>query len=150
MAKDSLKLSPKPAPIVLARPIFDTDTLTEVYGKSDGAPHYVLIYFLDPAAFNNSFTIKIDNFDGSAYVAEKLTSRAVLLDKDNKLIHVKSFKDKVTAQAYITALRTKIETVLTGISTDQYFIGAISTLNYSTLLNSKKINNYIRFHRLNY
>ena len=74
----------------------------------------------------------------------------MVLDKDNLLIPVKSFKDKDAAQAYVTALKAKLEGVMGGIKPDQYFLGAISTLNYSTLVTSKKINNYMHFYREKY
>ena len=150
IAKDTAKLVSKPAPIVASLPSFDTDSLASVYGKSDSAPHFVLIYFLDPAAFNIAITSKIDNFNSTAYSDLRYTTRAVFLDKDNKLIHVKTFKDNAAAQTYIVAMKAKLETLLPGITTDKYFMGAIASLNYSTLLTTKKINNYIHFYRVNY
>ncbi len=148
-AKDTV-VAPKSAVIAAARPAFDTDTLTDVYGKSDNAPHNIIIYFLDPAAYSYSMSAKIDNFNSAGFAADKLSTKSTLLDKDNKLFMIKSFKNKDAAQAYLTAITAKLNEIMPGINADQYFIGSISMLNYSTLISSKKINNYIRFYRANY
>ena len=149
-AKDTVaKTTSKPA-LVAQRPAFDSDTLTDVYGKSDNAPHNVVIFFLDPAAFRNVTTGKLDAFNSASFDASKLTTRTVAIDKDNNLINIKSFKDKDGAMAYISALKAQMKEVMPALSEDQYFIGAISSLNYSTLVSTKKINNYRRFYRANY
>ena len=116
------KPAPKPVTAPGAKPAFDADTLTQVYGKTDASPHYVIIYFLDPAA------------------------HATILDNDNKLIHIKPFKSKEVAEAYVKALTDKLGEIAPNLKPDQYFIGPISTLNYSTLISSKKINNYVHFY----
>ena len=151
-AKDTVvsKPAPKPTPIAEARPTFDTDTLTDIYGKSDGAPHNVIIYFMDPSAYNYGVIAKIDKFNATSFEADKLVSKSTILDKDNKVFMIKRFKNKELAQAYLTALTAGLGDIMTGISPDQYFIGSISTLNYGTLISTKKINNYIRFYRANY
>jgi len=151
-AKDTVasKPAPKPTPVAEARPSFDTDTLTEVFGKSDGAPHYVVIYFLDPSAYNYAVISKIDHFNSTTFEADKLSSKSTILDKDNKVLMIKSFKNKDLAKAYLTSLTAKLGDIMTGINPDQYFIGSISTLNYGTLISTKKINNYMRFYRTNY
>lgn len=142
--------APKPAPVVVARPPFDTDTLTDVYGRSDDAPHNVIIYFLDPAAYSYGIVTKLDNFDNNTFATDKLSSKSTILDKDNKVIMVKSFKNKALAEVYLIALRAKLDEIMPGVNADQYFLGSISTLNYGTLISSKKINNYMRFYRANY
>lgn len=151
-AKDTVASIPasKPTPAAEARPPFDNDTLSEVYGKSDGAPHYVVIYFLDPSAYNYAVISKIDNFNSTSFGGDKLSSKSTILDKDNKVLMIKSFKNKDMAQAYLTSLTAKLGDIMTGINPDQYFIGTISTLNYGTLISTKKINNYMRFYRTNY
>jgi tetratricopeptide (TPR) repeat protein len=153
-AKDSAAsapaLKPAPAPAIATKTAFDTDTLTEVYGVSDNAPHYIIIYFLDPTAYNYSIIAKLDNFDNTTFETDKLITKSTILDKDNKFLQVKSFKNKALAEVYLIALRAKINEIMPGINPDQYFLGSISSLNYGTLVGSKKINNYMRFYRTNY
>ena len=139
-----------PAPVANARPTFDTDTLTQVYGTSDAAPHSVIIYFLDPAAYNYAFETKLAEYNSNTFESDKLATKSTLLDKDDKFFIVKPFKNKDAAMAYLDALRDKISQIMPGVNPDQYFLGAISTLNYSTLISTKKINNYMRFYRTNY
>lgn len=149
--KDTVKpAAPKaPATPVAQRPAFDSDTTAAMYGKMDNAPHGVVIWFLDPTAYNSAVSSAIDKFDAqNGYTTT--TTRGVDIDKDSKLINIKSFKDKDAAMAYVAALRAKMKEVLPALSDDQYFIGAISTLNYSTLVGSKAINNYRHFYRENY
>ena len=140
------KPAPKPVTAPGAKPAFDADTVTQVYGKTDAAPHYVIIYFLDPAAYNFSLVGKLDNFASTAFPNDRLNAHATILDNDNKLIHIKPFKNKETAEAYIKALTDKLAEIAPNLKPEQYFIGPISTLNYSTLISSKKINNYVHFY----
>ena len=140
------KPSPKPVTAPGAKPAFDADTVTQVYGKTDAAPHYVIIYFLDPSAYNFSLVGKLDNFASTAFPNDRLNAHATILDNDNKLIHIKPFKNKEVAEAYVKALTEKISEIAPNLKPDQYFIGPISTLNYSTLISSKKINNYVHFY----
>ena len=151
-AKDTVAAKPTaPKPAAGGpRPAFDADSLSDIYGKSDNAPHYVLFYFLDPTAYDAAIASKLDSFDNSSFAGDKLTTKAVVIDKDNKLIYVKGLTDKTKAQSYIAALRTSLGAVTNGISPERYFLGSISMLNYSTLVSTKKINNYMRFHRINY
>jgi tetratricopeptide (TPR) repeat protein len=144
------KPTPKPATAATgAKPTFDTDTVTQVYGKSDASPHYVIIYFLDPAAYSFSLVTKLDNFNSTSFPADRLNTHATILDNDNKLIHIKPFKNKEAAQAYTKALTDKLNEIAPNLKPEQYFIGPISQLNYATLINSKKINNYVHFSRSN-
>jgi hypothetical protein len=147
--KDTVKAAPKVTPVAIARPTFDTDTLTDVYGKTDNAPHYVIIYFLDPSVASTS-TAKLSAFNAATFAADNLTAQTVNMDKDNNLINIKRFQNKDAAMAYITALKGKLSETFPTLNENQYFIGAISTLNYSTLVSTKKINNYQRFYRANY
>ncbi|MCW3128172.1 MAG: hypothetical protein JWO03_3830, partial [Bacteroidetes bacterium] len=147
-AKDTVKAVAKVTPSA-PRPAFDTDTMTEVYNKMDNAPHYVVIYFLDPTAGSAS-TAKLDAFNAASFEADKLTTSTVTIDPQNKLINIKRFNNKDVAMTYIAALKAKMKEVMPSLSEDQYFVGAISTLNYSTLVSTKKINNYQRFYRANY
>ena len=140
------KPAPKPVTAPGAKPAFDADTLTQVYGKTDASPHYVIIYFLDPAAYNFSLVGKLDNFASTAFPNDRLNAHATILDNDNKLIHIKPFKSKEVAEAYVKALTDKLGEIAPNLKPDQYFIGPISTLNYSTLISSKKINNYVHFY----
>jgi tetratricopeptide (TPR) repeat protein len=142
-------VAPKPAPVA-AKLTFDTDTLSSVYGVSDNAPHYILIYFLDPAAYSYDIEKKIDNFDNTVFETDKLVSHSAILDKNNKLITVKRFKNKYLAGVYLTAFRAKLSELMAGVSPDKYFLGSITQLNYDLLAGSQKINNYMRFYRKNY
>jgi tetratricopeptide (TPR) repeat protein len=148
--KDTVATKPAPKVAAAPRPAFDSDTTTEIYGKSDNAPHNVVIYFLDPSAIANAPMSKLDAFNAASFEANKLTTRTVAMDKDNNLINIKPFKNKDDAMAYVAALKAKMKEVMPALGDDQYFIGAISSLNYSTLISTKKINNYRHFYRVNY
>ena len=141
---------PEPKPVVASRPTFDTDTTTVIYGTSDNAPHNVIIYFLDPAAYDYAISAKIDVLNGDIYPTDKFITHASQLDKDNKLIMIKPFKNKEAAMEYLGKLLPRISEAMGNIKPDQYFVGAISALNYSTLLSGKTINNYMHFYRANY
>jgi len=150
VAKDTVASAPKPVPVAAARPAFDSDTTSQLYGKSDAAPHYVIIYFLDPAAYSYDINKKVDSYNANAPETSKLSSKSTILDKDNKIIMIKSFPNKDAAEAYIKALSANLGDIMSGLKPDQYFIGSISTLNYSTLISGKTINNYMHFYRANY
>lgn len=154
---DTTKAAPKdtaakqtPKPVVAARPTFDTDTLAAIYGTSDNAPHNVIIYFLDPAAYNYAISTKMDVLDGDVFPTDKIVSHASQLDKDNRLIMIKPFKNKEAAMEYLAKIMPRLNEAMGDVKPDQYFIGAISTLNYSTLISGKTINNYMHFYRANY
>ena len=151
-AKDTVASAPapKPAPVAASRPAFDSDTTSQIYGKSDAAPHYVIIYFLDPAAYSYDINKKVDSYNANSSETSKLSSKSTILDKDNKIIMIKSFPNKDAAEAYIKSLSANLSDVMSGLKSDQYFIGSISSLNYSTLISGKTINNYMHFYRANY
>lgn len=150
VAKDTVaKEVETPKPVVLSLPTFDTDTITEVYGLSDAAPHNVVLYFKDPSVFNSSLVTKLDAFNEAGFATSKLTARGVVLDNNNKLFCIKSFKNKADAMEYLAALKAKPE-VLADLKERQYHLVAVSSLNYSTLISTKKINNYLHFYRANY
>ncbi|MFN8310954.1 MAG: tetratricopeptide repeat protein [Chitinophagales bacterium] len=130
-------------------PSFDTDTATPVYGLSDNAPHLVIIFFRDPNAYNGTLSSKIETGLSSMASAASLSSRSVIVESSFKLIQIKSFANKTEALQYVAALKANAD-LFSGLSNSQFEIFAISQLNYSTLIASKKINNYAAFYRTNY
>jgi hypothetical protein len=129
---------------------FDTDTLNEVYGLSDNMPHQIFIFFKDPSVFkwNVTLTNKLDSFNKQQFADAQLLSRGVLTD-NGPFIYIKQFKDKESAMLYLKSLKSKPE-IFSELKPDQYYLAAISTINYSLLVSTKKINNYMRFYRMNY
>jgi hypothetical protein len=129
---------------------FDTDTLNEVYGLSDNMPHQIFIFFKDPSVFqwNVTVTNKLDSFNKKQFADAQLLTRGVLTD-NGPFIYIKQFKDKENAMLYLKSLKSKPE-IFSELKPDQYYLAAISTINYSLLVSTKKINNYMRFYRMNY
>jgi tetratricopeptide (TPR) repeat protein len=149
-AKDTIKPITRDtikAQITQVKPTFDTDTTEELYGLSDESPHSVVVYFMDPTAFDNAQANRIDSANTLLHTGDKLTTRGVYVDANHKLIIIKSFKNKTEAMTYAMALQSKLNTLLRTTDTAAYFCGAISTINYSTLLTTQKINNYRSFYR---
>ncbi|MFN8278580.1 MAG: tetratricopeptide repeat protein [Chitinophagales bacterium] len=143
VAADTLK---KSAPIVL--PVFDADTTTAIYGLSDNAPHAVIIFCRDPAALTPTLSSKLENAI-SKMKDPPLSVRSVMVDGSFRLINIKPVQDKAAAMALIHDIASATG-LFDGLQPNQFDVMAISQLNYSTLLSTKKINNYAAFYRANY
>lgn len=126
-----------------------TDTVKGYYGKSDAAPHQVIIIFKDSKQYNAGIIQKLEQFEQSKYEFPAWINRNVDLDFATKIVAVKPFKNKQEAISFITQLEVNTDESI-GVPREQVLIYAISLLNYSNLINSKRIGNYDYFYRENY
>lgn len=128
---------------------FDTTDTEVVFGKSDNAPHYIILYYRDYNAYNQALIDKLQAFADTKKGKGMLTVKGVVIDPQNKLIQIKTFGNKQSALDFLKLINAEKAKLFT-LPDDSYFIGAISAINYSTLFNNRKIGNYIQFYKSNY
>ncbi|MFN8315243.1 MAG: tetratricopeptide repeat protein [Chitinophagales bacterium] len=152
----STVVSPKPDTVKVLQPIVsannvvvDSNDKEPIYGLSDAAPHQIVIYFKNGDQFSSAMVAKLETFEQSKFAGVTLTNRSVILDSKNKLILVKSFGSKTDALAAAKTLQTGIAEAI-GVSSEEVYVFAISTLNYTTLISTKRLGNYLNFYMENY
>jgi hypothetical protein len=145
--QDTVKVSqPKVSTNIV---VVDSSDKEPIYGLSDAAPHQIVIYFKDGDKFSSAMVAKLETFEQAKYTGVALTNRSVILDSKNKLILVKSFGNKTDALAAAKTLQTGVAEAI-GIPGEEVYVFAISTLNYTTLISTKRLGNYLNFYKENY
>jgi tetratricopeptide (TPR) repeat protein len=128
----------------------DTETqedTTGPYKRSDALTHYFIIYIKDPAAQQSAIMnimAKVNAFNSLQFAAKKLQAKQVIIDKTNRLLNIRQFNNHDDAMAYYRTIITQKQ-LFSDLTPDQITITVISTLNFSTLLSNKDIDNYQTF-----
>lgn len=120
---------------------------TGPYKRSDALTHYFIIFIKDPSASQNaimSIEAKVDAFNSLQFSSKKLQIKQVVIDKTHRLLNVRQFKNKDDVMGYYNVIKTQAQ-LFSDLTPDQIAITAISTLNFSTLLSNKDIDNYLSF-----
>lgn len=146
---DTIKAVVPPAPKVVETINTDTTDQEELYGVSDNAPHMVIVYYANPSYYSNDIFSKLDAFEQDKVPGTKFTNRSVVIDANNKLIVVKPFDNKAQALSFESKLLENLKSA-TGLDAGQAYVFAISSLNYTTLISTKRVGNYLRFYNKNY
>ncbi|MDB5284639.1 MAG: Tetratricopeptide domain protein [Bacteroidota bacterium] len=118
---------------------------TSPYKRSDQEVHYFIIYIKDPAVTQGaimSTMAMVDAFNSLQYSGRKLQSKPVTINKDNRVLTVRQFKNKEDVLAYYNSIKTQGQ-LFTGLKPGQFAITAISTSNFSTLISEKDVDLYI-------
>jgi tetratricopeptide (TPR) repeat protein len=130
--------------------IIQEDT-SSPYKRSDNAIHYFILYVNDPSVTQNSMSsayAKIDAFNSLQFADKKLQIKQSTLDKSNKLLYVRQFKNGTDAVAYYNAIKTQSQ-LFSDFQPGQYNIVIMSTDNYHILVDIKDIDAYNKFfHRV--
>jgi hypothetical protein len=149
-------VSPKPDTVKALQPIVsannvvvDSNDKEPIYGLSDAAPHQIVIYFKNGDQFSSAMVAKLETYEQSKLAGIALTNRSVILDSKNKLILIKSFSNKTDALSAAKTLQTGIAEAI-GMPSEEVYVFAISTLNYTTLISTKRLGNYLNFYKENY
>jgi hypothetical protein len=95
------------------------------------------------------FFRKLDAFEQDKMAGTKYTNRSVFIDGDNKLIVIKPFDNKSQAISFESKLMENLKQA-TGLDIGQAYIFSISSLNYTTLISTKRVGNYLHFYKKNY
>ncbi|MFN8321598.1 MAG: hypothetical protein U0T74_02960 [Chitinophagales bacterium] len=130
-------------------PAVVAEDTTSVYTRSDAVVHYFVIYIKDPATPQSavmSTMAKIDAFNSTQYPEKRLATKQVLIDSKNKLLNVRQFKNREDVLAYFKVV-SKQDQLFSDLQPNQYAITCISTVNFSTLLSEKNIEDYNKFFR---
>ncbi len=130
-----------PAPNVVVE-----DT-TSPFKRSDETVHYFIVYIKDPTVSSNASTsvlAKINAFNSTQYDVKHLQAKQVMIDSKNKLINVRQFKNRADVMEYYNVLR-KQDQLFSDMQAGQYVLTCISTVNFSTLLDTKNIDEYQKF-----
>lgn len=117
------------------------------FKRSDDAVHYFIVYIKDPTVSANATTsvlAKLNAFNSTQYEVKHLQAKQVMIDSKNKLINVRQFKNRADVMEYYNVVR-KQEQLYDDMMAGQYVITCISTLNFSTLLDTKNIDEYQKF-----
>ncbi len=129
------------------QPEIVSEDTTSVYNRSDGAIHYFIIYIKDPALPQSavmSTMAKLDAFNSSQYPEKKLVAKQVLIDSKNKLLNIRQFKNKEDVMTYFNVIK-KQDQLFNDLKPEQFAITCISTINFSTLLSEKNVDEYNKF-----
>ncbi len=146
---DTTKAVAPPAPKIVETINSDTTDQEDLYGLSDNAPHMIIIYYANPIYYSNDIFAKIDAFEQDKTPETRFSNRSVFIDANNKLIVIKPFDNKAQALSFENKLRQNLK-LATGLESNQVYIFAISSLNYTTLINTKRVGNYLHFYHKNY
>lgn len=126
-----------------------TDHEVGLFGKSDAAPHQVIIVFKDAQKYTADVIQKLEQFEQNKLLSSSYMNRYVFIDNNTKLVAVKPFANKETAMAFVAQLEENIKEAI-GKESSQVLIYAISTLNYATLVSNKRFGNYNYFYEKHY
>jgi tetratricopeptide (TPR) repeat protein len=113
------------------------------------AEHYFAMIVPVKGADVNKIKISIQDFNTASYASAMLKVNNNLLDKDNHLILVKSFKKIDEARDYMSTF-TSDQTKLTEINAAGYVSVLISKTNYIALFKTKELDTYLQFYLANY
>jgi hypothetical protein len=139
-----------PQPIVSTNSVVvDSTDKESIFGLSDAAPHQIVIYFKNGDKYSSAMLAKLETFEQLKFTGSTLTNRSVILDSKNKLILVKTFVNKTEALAAAKTLQSGITEAI-GVQSEEVYVFAISTLNYTTLISTKRLGNYLNFYKENY
>jgi hypothetical protein len=120
---------------------------TSPYKRADNAIHYFIFYIKDPAVTQNaiaSVRAKIDAFNSLQFPDKRLEIKAAMIDKNNRLLHVRQFKNAADAVAYFNVIKTQSQ-LFNDLKPAQYSIVVMSTDNYHMLVDTKDIDAYNKF-----
>jgi tetratricopeptide (TPR) repeat protein len=121
----------------------------DLYGASDKAPHYIVLYFTDPAAYSQLSYPMLEEYESVYAPNATLTNKGVIINSATKLVVIRQFKNK--DEAMLLAKRLEADTKISlEIEPSKVHVFAISMLNYSTLITTKKLDAYLKFYQANY
>lgn len=121
----------------------------DLYGVSDKAPHYIVLYFTDPAAYSQLSYPMLEEYESVYAPNAILTNKGVIINSVTKLLVIRQFKNK--DEAMLLAKRLEADTKISlEIEPSKVHVFAISMLNYSTLITTKKLDAYLKFYQQNY
>ena len=132
--------------IIAAADVAQEDT-TGPYKRSDALTHYFIIYIKDPAAPQSaimSIMAKVDAFNSLQFASKKLQAKQTIINKENRLLNIRQFKNREEALGYFNTIKTQKQ-LFNDLAPTQIAIAVISTLNFSTLLDRKNIDEYQTF-----
>jgi hypothetical protein len=121
----------------------------DLYGVSDKAPHYIVLYFTDPAAYSQLSYPMLEEYESIYAPNATLTNKGVIINSVAKLVVIRQFKNK--DEAMLLAKRLEADTKISlEIEPSKVHVFAMSMLNYSTLITTKKLDAYLKFYQQNY
>lgn len=122
----------------------------QLFVKGNMEPHFVIVNVADAATDLNATKISIANFNTEFFSTSSINVREILFDPEHKFLEIKQFENATKAITYALALDKNTE-ILEKVPTDDavtYFV--ISQKNYVTLMNNKKLAEYMMFYFENY
>lgn len=121
-------------------------TATEGPYKYDAnAEHYFAVFIPVQGSDINKSKNSVSDFNTAFYTSAQLKVTNNLLDKNNHLLLIKSFKKMDEAMNYVKAFRSDTDR-LAEINLAQYRTVLISKQNYITLFKNKDIDQYMDFY----
>jgi tetratricopeptide (TPR) repeat protein len=113
------------------------------------AEHYFAMIVPVKGSDVNKIKISVQDFNTASYASATLKVNNNLLDKDNHLVLVKSFKKIDEAKDYMSTFITD-QSKLTEINSAGYVSVLISKTNYIALFKTKDLDAYLQFYLANY
>ena len=121
----------------------------DLYGISNNAPHYIVLYFTDPAAYSQLSYPMLEEYESVYAPNATLANKGVIINSATKLIVIRQFKNK--DEAMLLAKRLEADTKISlEIEPTKVHVFAISMLNYSTLITTRQVDAYLKFYQANY
>ncbi|HEY0261455.1 MAG TPA: tetratricopeptide repeat protein, partial [Chitinophagales bacterium] len=120
---------PAKPPVIMTIKFDSADHADGVYGRSETAPHQVVIIFKNAMDFSNAILPKLDSFEKKQYDLPIWVNRFVDVDANTKMITIKPFKNKDEALAFIAKLEGNFNEAI-GKDREKVLLYAISSLNY--------------------
>jgi tetratricopeptide (TPR) repeat protein len=146
--KASLSDSSGTAVSLITPPASDSLSNVRLYNYLPDTTHYVLVIFqaIGGELDGEKFKIKLSDFNTKFYGTKSLNISDIMLDHRNKIVIIKSFKNKKEALEYNSHMYNHDE-VYPNISPNAYRQFVISVNNLSSLISEKKTDDYDDFYR---
>ena len=132
--------TPSPADTVKEKPLFEYDKKAE---------HFVIVLFSGQRFKGNDLKIKISDFNAEYFANSSLNISSSLFDLETGLVVIKSYNGGDKAYDYTRMLVGDVK-IFGDADLNEYQVLAISSDNYAKLLQSRKKNEYFKFHQENY
>lgn len=146
-AEDLLRKLGQKAQEATAEP--DTEPEDTAFEINPGKSHYFAVIVPVSSRKANEVKIRTSDFNKEFFNSQRLRVTSNLINRQNEIVLIKSFKDQETAVNYFSVYTGNRE-ILIDVNSGGYEMFVISSTNYIELFKNKDIEGYLNFFNDNY